>query len=153
MKVLFTYGNETREGFTSKSPSIIEHIESDSVEEAFGGAVLEKIPDLISFVDQLYRVMRPGAKATFTSMYFASAMAWMSPLTKRGISEFSLSFASKAWRDSSGWSEGTCLADFDISTGVQMTDELQARSDEHRAFAVKHWNNTMSAIHFYLVKK
>jgi phosphoserine aminotransferase len=100
----------------------------------------------------IYSALVEGGKATLNANYHTSSQAWSFPDTKRAITENSLNWASKAWREANKWNE-TYSFDFEIAYGLGMDPSLQNKNDEHRAFATRHYNNTVSGIQFILTKK
>lgn len=153
MKIYFTYGEGTREGFETCSPLITENISDESVEEIQGEDVLEKVPDLIAFIDECYRILKPGAKAIFSCPFYASTRAWVSPLTRRCLSESSLGFASKDWREQVKYTEATVKADFQVEGQFAVEQSITQRADDVRAFWAQKYNNVVQAILFTLTKK
>lgn len=153
MKLHFSYSNEQKEGFETHSPEASCWKASDgAVEEISGTDVLEKVPNLVAFIDYCYRILKPGGKASFSAPYYASARAWTCPTTVRGMSEPSLNFSNKAWRDETKWTEVACDANFTIE--VQFAIELIAttRSDDAKAFWMNKYNNVVQMVVFVLTK-
>ena len=50
MKIYFSADGKSREGFTTYDPCVANLQESGTVEEITGEGILEKIPDLVSFI-------------------------------------------------------------------------------------------------------
>jgi SAM-dependent methyltransferase len=152
MKIHFTYSSETKEEFESKVPMRTSDLANESVDEISGQDVLEKIPDLVAFVDECYRILKPGGKCNFSSPFYASSGAWVSPITVRGISERTLNFASKVWREQVKFSDATVLANFDVVGQVAIEETSMQRAEEVRAFWLARYLNTAQAIMFTLTK-
>lgn len=152
MKIYFTYGTETREGHESRVPLMTSDIADNSVEEIAAENILEKLADLIPFINECYRLLPTGGLAKFSSQHYASASAWQSPLTKRGISERSLNFASKAWREQNKFTESSVLANFDVNGQFCVEERCLARSDDARAFWLERYLNVAQAVLFTLTK-
>ena len=153
MKIFVTYGTGTKEEFETKTPTGIQPLENESVEEIYAESVIEKVPNLISFVEDIYRVLRPGGKATLTSPHFCHVNSWASPLTIRGIGETSLNFASKEWRDAAKFTEANIIANFEVLGQFVVDQETLARSDEAKNFWIKRYTNVAQSIIFTLNKK
>lgn len=153
MKIYFSYGSEIREGYESTLPSITSHLSNDSIEEIQGQDVLEKVPSLIRFIEECYRILKPEGKAIFSSPIYSSTKAWSSPLAIRGISEYTLNFSSKDWREQNKYTEAMILANFEVNGQVAIEQSYMQRSDEARAFGVKCYNNIAQALLFTLTKK
>ena len=152
MKILFTYNDEIKEGFESKNPNYIKEIETESVDAIEGNSVLEKIPDLVSFIDECYRILKFEAKASFTSAYYASIRARMSPLNIRGLSEYSLNFAQRKWREDNKYTEAVIKADFEVAAQFLLEEAIMLRSEAARVCQMKQYNNIIQAIMFNLTK-
>ncbi len=153
MKIYFTYNSDSREGFESKLPMITCHLPAESIEEIQGENILEKIPDLVQFIDECYRLLPKGGKATFSSPYYASSRAWISPITVRGISEHTLAFADKAWRETNKYTERTILADFEVTGSFAIEDECMQRSEDARRFWMSRYLNVAQCVLFTLTKR
>lgn len=153
MKILFSYSNDIKEGFTPQVPMTTSILTDGSVEEIEGLNVLEKVPALIAFIEECYRLLVPGGKCTFTSPLYASTSAWASPLTVRGMSESSLNFADKQWREQYKFSEAQVMCDFAVSGSFAIMQDVMQRSEEVRAFWVNKYNNVAQSIIYTLLKR
>lgn len=153
MKILFSYNNDSKDQFELKSPDVISTLDTESVDEIEARSVIEKISDHVKFIDECYRILKPQAKVTFVSPYYATTAAWASPLTRRALSETSLNFINKKWREDNKIAEVSSISNFDIAIGVATDDQYwKTRPEEHRAFAMLRWNNVLQAIHFICTK-
>jgi len=153
MKILFTYGVDSRDGLTPKLPGVTSDIPSESIEEIQGEGVLEKVPSLLTFIDECYRLLPAGGKAIFSAPYYASSKAWTSPLTIRGITEYSLNFSDKTWREANKFTEATVLADFEIQGSFAIEDSCMQRSEEARQFWINKYLNVAQCVLFTLIKR
>lgn len=153
MKLYFTYGSDLKEGFVPQVPMTTSILADESVDEIVGDYVIEKVPDLAAFIDECYRLLRPGSKAIFTAYHFGNTLAWTSPITKRGISETSLNFASKDWRAAAKFSDCIVKADFEVTGAFSVDQESQNRSDEAKTFWIKRYLNVAHQVIFTLTKK
>lgn len=153
MKIYFTFANDQREGYEAKVPLTTADIPAESVEDIQGQNVLERLPRLQDFIEECYRLLKPGGVAIFSAPHFGSSHAWQSPLNIRGISELSLNFASKSWREQNKYSDTIVTCDFEVAGSFAVEQSFSCRSDEFRGFAMKHYNNVAQAILFTLTKK
>lgn len=153
VKLAFTYGTQPKEGFELCVPTVTTHLKDESVDEIVGDYVIEKVPNLILFIEECYRILRPGGKAVFTSPNAASSTAWISPLTVRGICESTLNFSSKDWREQYKFTDYTMRADFEVTGQFVVDQEALARSDEAKNFWLKRYMNVAQGIIFTLTKK
>lgn len=152
MKVYFTYDITEKEGFECRNPVGRFSLESDSVDEIEGN-VIEKVPELVSFIEECYRILKVGGTAKFTAPYYTSALAWGSPSNYRGVSEATLNFASKDWRVANKYTEHPIICDFEVVGNFIVDAGYTQRADEVKSFWLKHYNNVAQAVMFTLTKK
>jgi ubiquinone/menaquinone biosynthesis C-methylase UbiE len=127
--------------------------EDNAVDEVHCSHYVEHTPDLIKFMDELYRIMKEGAKATIIAPYYSSMRAWQDPTHKRAISEASFLYFNKGWRDQNGLSHYNIKSDFDFSYGYAIDPTWGNRSEEARGFAIKHYWNVVNDIQVTLTKR
>jgi hypothetical protein len=152
-KLFLTYSEKTRDGYISVLPETLSGIEAESVEEIQGEDVLEKLPDLIKFIEECYRILIKGGKITLSSPYYASAQAWGSPLNIRGVSERTLNFASKDWRDANKWTDRFVKADFEVAGSFAVEESVTHRAPEVQQFWTNRYLNVAQAVFLVLTKK
>lgn len=133
-------------------PYDMRSVAEGSIDEITGNGVLERHNNLPDLVDNCYFVLKVGGKATFTSPYFSSALAWAHPSNCRGISEVTLNFADKKWREDNKF-DIPLTADFEVQGNFAVDQTLSLRSSEFSNFAMKHYNNTVQAIMLTLIKR
>lgn len=152
MKILFTYGFDTKEGFESIIPMTTSLIPPGTIDE-IEGSVIEKVSDLIKFIEECYRLLKVGAVAKFSAPHYASNLAWGNPLAKRGVSELTLNFASKDWREQYKFTDAEVLCNFEVVGNFAVEASCMQRSDDARGFWLQRYNNVAQAIIFTLTKK
>ena len=152
-KIYFTYGAESKDGFITQLPMTTSILEKETVTEIYGQEVLEKVPDLVAFIEECYRLLKPGGTATFSSCYFNTARAWISPRVVRGIGEFSLNFADKQWREANKFSELQVIADFEVKGNFAIEETFMTRSDDARQWFVRYYGNVVQTVLFVLTKR
>lgn len=171
MKLDLGCGDNKKEGFTGidfvQTPSVdIVHdlfifpwpIESDTVEEVHSSHFFEHVPGLIrpKFMDELYRIMKPGAKATIIVPYGLSRRA-IQDFTHAWppICETTFVYFNKAWREQNKLTHGhySMACDFDFSYGWQINNGWAQRSEESRNFAITHYNSVVDDLVVTLVKR
>jgi len=128
-------------------------IESDSVEDIVCNHYVEHTPDLIKFMDEVYRILKPGGKIKVISPYYNSVRCWQDPTHLRAISEASFLYFNKQWRDTNKLDHYNIKSDFDYTYGYDMAVEWANRSEEARNFAIKHYMNVINDIHVVLTKR
>lgn len=153
MRLYFSLDKKEREGFTTYDPESSEWFENADVEEIAGEAILEKVKDIIYFIEMCSAVLKPGATATFTAPYFASWQAWSDPRNIRGISQGSLNFADKNWREQNNCPD-LCKADFEVGCNMAIdATAANGRSEATKEFWINRYNNVVQSLLFTLKKK
>lgn len=112
-----------------------------SVDEARASHYVEHVHDLVGFMNELYRVMKPGAQATIITPYYTSVRAFQDPTHVRFMSEMSYLYFNQEWLKNNGLDHYGITADFDFTYGYAINGDWVTRADEARAFAIRHyWN-------------
>lgn len=114
---------------------------------------IEHIYDLMKFMNELYRIMKPQTTATIVSPYYTSTRAWQDPTHKRAISEASFLYFNKKWREDNKLQHYPITCDFDFTYGYIMYPDFISRAEEYRAFAMRHFWNVVSDLKVILTKR
>ncbi|MFA6054066.1 MAG: methyltransferase domain-containing protein [Thermodesulfovibrionales bacterium] len=125
----------------------------NSVDEIYCNHYVEHTEDLISFIDECWRILKPEGKMYITAPYYSSIRAWQDPTHKRAISEATFLYFNKQWREQNELKHYGIKSDFDFTYGYAIAPEWANRSDEDRAFAICYYINVVSDIHITLIKK
>jgi hypothetical protein len=128
-------------------------LDNNSVSEARCIHYVEHTPDLISFMNELYRILAPSATCTIMAPYYSSIRAWQDPTHVRAISEASFLYFNRQWRIQNKLDHYPITCDFDFSYGYALTPLWATRSEEARNFAITHYINVISDITIILTKK
>ena len=128
-------------------------IKSNSAEDIVCNHYVEHTPDLIKFMDEVYRILKPGGKIKIISPYYTSMRCWQDPTHKRAISEATFLYYNKKWRDDNRLDHYKIKCDFDYTYGYDMAIEWANRNDDARNWAIKHYNNVINDIHVILTKR
>lgn len=128
-------------------------VENASVEEVHCSHFVEHVDSLITFMEELARILVTGAKATLIMPYYTSMRAWQDPTHKRALSEASFLYFNKGWRTQNGLDHYPIACDFDFSYAYAFQPEWAMRAQEARDFALKHYWNVASDLHVYLTKR
>jgi SAM-dependent methyltransferase len=136
--------------------------EENSVAEVYSSHFVEHLsaPERIQFLNELYRVMKPGAKATIVVPHFASGRAYGDPTHQwPPISEFWFYYLNRTWRmenaphtDIAHWPQGYAC-DFDATWGYGIHTSLLTRNQEFQQFALNFYREAAQDIHATLVKR
>ena len=114
----------------------------ECVDEAQCSHFLEHLtwPQRINFINELYRVMKPGAKCLLIIPHWASARYYGDPTHQAPISEWAFFYWDKAWRESQAPHCGyTC--DFNVTYGYNLHPEIAAKSNDHQLYALKFYKD------------
>lgn len=115
--------------------------EDNSVDEARCSHYVEHVHDLIGFMNELHRILKPGAQATIITPYYTSVRAFQDPTHVRFMSEQSYLYFNQEWMRNNGLDHYGITADFDFTYGYNMNGDWVTRSDDTRSFAIQHyWN-------------
>lgn len=126
---------------------------SNSVDEAFCSHFVEHVGCLMKFMDECYRIMKPGAKLTILAPYYTSMRCWQDPTHVRAISEASFLYYNKDWRVQNKLDHYPIKADFDYTYGYVISQEWASRAEEAKLFAIRHYWNVVSDIQVTMTKR
>lgn len=127
--------------------------EDNSVDEIFCSHYIEHTPDLISFANELFRILKVGATAEIIAPYYSSIRAWQDPTHLRAISENTFLYFNNEWRLINGLDHYPLTADFDYVCSHIISPEWMEKPEEERKFAIRHYINVVSDIHAILTKR
>lgn len=157
-------GQNTREGFTGVDIMKGADVELDlyktpwpwkdnSVESINCSHFIEHVPSLIDFMNECHRILKPGGQMVVIAPYYSSVRCWQDPTHKNAISENSFLYYNAEWRKVNGLDHYPITADFDFTFGYAFDPYWSLKSEEARAFAVKHYINAVSDIQVTLTKR
>jgi SAM-dependent methyltransferase len=128
-------------------------IKDDSVDEVVCNHFVEHVIDLIKFMEEIYRIMKVGSKATIVAPYYSSMRCWQDPTHVRAISEASFLYYNKQWRKDNKLDHYPITCDFDFSYGYNINQPWGMKSEEARNFAITHYINVISDVIVTLTKR
>lgn len=121
--------------------------EDDSVEEFYASHYVEHTPDLLKFMDEIWRIAIDGAKVTFVAPYYTSIRAWQDPTHKRAISEATWMYFNREWRKANKLDHYPVKCNFEVTNMVVFFNPpWDKKSEEARQFAQQHYVNVISDI-------
>jgi hypothetical protein len=130
--------------------------ENDSVSEVHCSHFVEHLnaEERIHFVNELYRVLKKGAKATIIVPHWASARAY-GDLTHQlpPVSEFWFYYLNKDWRAQNAPHNDGYTCDFDATWGYSMHPALHVRNQEYQMYALSNFKEAAQDIIATLIKK
>lgn len=117
--------------------------EDSSVEEAFTSHYVEHTPDLIAFMNEVHRILKPDAQIRIVHPHLRSDRAFQDPTHTRFIPEATWHYFTKEWREANKLDHYPINGDFEIQqmfyNGFQ--GDWGQRAEPARQFALQHyWN-------------
>jgi hypothetical protein len=129
--------------------------DDESIDEAYCAHFLEHLDGAqrIVFMQELHRVLKPGAMARVITPYWTSVGAIQDPTHQwPPIAEQSyLYFNAKARRDM-GMGHYAIRTNFDLAFGLVMDPKFQGKPEGEQAFAARHFFNVVHELHATLTK-
>ncbi len=132
--------------------------EDNSVEEIHCSHFFEHVPGLERgrFIDEVYRILKPGGKATFITPYYNSIRA-VQDFTHEWppVSPNSYLYFNKGWREQNKLTHGhyDLKCDFDFTYGYSIAAGWQTKNEEARNFALNYYVNVADDLHVTLVSR
>jgi len=158
-KLDISFGPFILEGFTRPEFDIKRFkidVPDASVDEIYSAHLIQRFTgeDRPVFMDELYRIMKPGAKVTIVAPYWSSSRA-IQDFTHQWppIVEQSFLYFNKEWREKAGAKDYPVKCDFDFTYGYGYEQETSVRSDDVKPHWVKHYTNSVNDIQVVLTKK
>jgi predicted SAM-dependent methyltransferase len=160
-------GNNKREGFTgidivsTDAADIVFDLfkskwtfaKDNSVDEIHCSHFIEHVPDLMVFMNECHRILKPGAQMTVIAPYYSSVRCWQDPTHKNAISEYSFMYYDKDWRELNQLQHYPITADFNFTCHYILDSAWAVRDDNAKTFAIKHYINVVTDIWVCLTKK
>lgn len=137
----------------------------DSVEECHASHFLEHLTNFegkwerVHFFNELYRVLKKGAKATLIFPHWASNRYYGDPTHKEPFSEMGFYYLSKEWRAIQAphtdieFNKNGYSCDFECTWGYNMRQDIMSRNQEYQQFAMANYKEAVQDIIATLVKK
>ena len=152
-------GANKKEGFIgvdlspSVNPDVLHDLrstpypfESDSIEEIHCSHFMEHLDgdEQMAFMNELYRILKLGAKATIIIPYWNSARAWQDPTHKRPVPEAAFLYYNRQWREQNGLLHYPINANFDFIIAYNISNVRWVNAhEEARQFAMGHYANVI----------
>lgn len=174
MKLDIGCGTRKKDGFTGVDSIAFEGVdvvadlkarwpfEDSSVDEVHASHVIEHFTGVerIHIVNELYRVMKPGAKATIITPHWSSCRAYGDPThCWPPVSEFWFYYLDKKWRASQAphtdaeHMAGGYACDFEATWGYGIHREVELRAKDFQDFAVQFYKEAVQDIHATLTRR
>jgi SAM-dependent methyltransferase len=136
--------------------------DDNSVDEVHSSHFIEHLTgaERVKFYNEMYRVMKPGAKATIVTPHWASNRAYGDPTHQwPPVSEMSFYYLSKGWRETqaphtdSQWNPDGYSCNFEATWGYGLHPSLLVRNQEYQQFAVANYKESCQDTHTTLTKR
>lgn len=130
--------------------------EDNSVDEVHCSHLVEHLnaKDRVHFVNELYRVLKVGAKALLITPHWASTRAY-GDLTHQWppVCEMWFYYLSKPWRDINAPHNDMYLCDFEASWGYSLNPVMVTKNAEFQQFAMQFYKEACQDIIATLTKR
>ena len=130
--------------------------ENESVEEVHCAHFFEHLngPERIVFMNELWRVMRKGAKAVIITPDCDSHRAIQDPTHAwPPVCAESYLYFNKQWMIDNKLEHNGIKCDFDFGYGYAMDAEIQVRNADFQQYAMKHLRNHSADLHVTLTRR
>lgn len=139
--------------------------EDGSVEEAYSNNFLEHLTNLegawerVHFFNELYRVMRPGAKGFVAVPHWNSERFYGDPTHKEPFSEMGVYYLNREWRlreaphTDISWNPDGYRCDFDSRLGYVLQPELRGLEREKKEYVQRWLRGSVQEMHIHLVRR
>jgi SAM-dependent methyltransferase len=132
--------------------------EDDSVDHVHCSHFIEHLDgeEQITFMNELWRILKPGAKAFVVAPYGWSVRSFQDPTHKRPIFAECFLYYNKRQREDMGTTHGPYArirCNFDAGINFLLDGAVAQRPTEFQVFAGRHYVNAIVDIHVDLVKQ
>lgn len=128
----------------------------NEVDEAHAAHFLEHLTgrERITFMNELHRVLKPGAQATIITPYWSSMRSVQDPTHEwPPIAEASYLYFNKKWREDNKLDHYAIYADFDFGYAYNVDTGWAMRNQEARDFALRYYSNVVADLVVTLTKR
>lgn len=116
-------------------------------------------PERVHFMNEAFRVLKPGGKATIITPHWASNRAYGDfTHADKPVSEMFFYYLKQEWRDTQAphtdkkWNPDGFSCDFDATWGYSFGPELQNRNTEYVQFALQNYKEAAQDLYATLIK-
>lgn len=158
IKLDIACGQHKAEGFTGidiapiKGVDIVHDLNQfpwpladNSVEEVHCSHYAEHVPDLIAFVNEIWRICKKDAQVRLYHPYYTSIRATQDPTHVRFLSEATWYYFDQNWLKEQGLDHYPIKCDFEVVSVVgSFNPPWDKRNEEMQRFALLHYVNVVS---------
>lgn len=128
--------------------------EDNSVYEIYCSHYVEHVRDLMRFMNECYRILKPLSVMTIVCPYWANVRAWQDPTHVRCINEKTFYYFDKKWLELIKMDHYVMNCDFEVVAVTSLvSDEWRGKSDEAIRWAMKHYINVVDDLRIVLRKR
>jgi SAM-dependent methyltransferase len=120
----------------------------------------QQSPQRVKFMNELWRVLIPGGKATIITPHWASNRAYGDfTHADKPVSEMFYYYISKTWREGNApdndieWNPDGYSCDFDATWGYALHPNITNRNQEYQNHALTFWKEAAQDLHATLIAK
>lgn len=128
----------------------------ESVDEVHSSMLLQYLtaPQRVHFFNELYRVLRPGARAQIITPMWSSNKAYIDILVQwPPVSEGFYHSLSKAWRDAQNEVDARGFScNFEVTMGYGLHPAMVTRNQDYQQHAVGFWKEAAQDLIVTLIK-
>ena len=157
-------GNDIKEGYVNVDtrpeihPDIVANLfefpwplETDKYNEVYISHFVEHVPNLIPFMDELWRVCAPFAQVEIRGPYINTTGAAQDPTHYRGLCTQLFHYFSKIGRENMGVGHYPIKANFHVEKSeMTLHDDFQFLPQQHKEWALDHYVNVVQEIKVWL---
>lgn len=131
----------------------------NSVDEARSAHFLEHLDgsERITFFNELYRVLKPGAGCLITTPYAFNERAIGDPTHKSLIGQWTYLYFDKSWREANKLTHGPyerIKCDFEVQFPFQAIDpQIALRNEETKQWMLRHFVNAINDLTALVIKR
>lgn len=129
--------------------------EDNSVDEIHASHFVEHLnqEQRVHFVNEIYRILKPGASCKLIAPHWASCRAY-GDLTHQWppVSEFWFYYLSSQWRDVNAPHNVDYKCNFNATWGYSMSQDLMTKNQEYQNFAITNFKEAAQDIIATLIK-
>src|SRR6185503_8105733 len=128
---------------------------SDSVDEVYSAHFLEHLtgPERMVFMNELWRVMKVGARAYIQVPYWSSMRAYQDPTHAwPPLCESSFLYFNRQWRKDNFLEHYPITCNWSFSYGYQLAPDTQTKAQEVQIFQAAHYINSVMDLVIHLEK-
>jgi len=101
----------------------------------------------LRFMEELFRILKPGATARVVTPYWTSMDAIQDPTHRwPPIAETSYKYFNKAWREEAGLQHYGIYCDFDVDFAFKLDPAIAGRPAHEQQFAARFYVNAVSEL-------